>query len=538
MHLQPTRPRSRSATRRGASSGVLALAGYGVRVYVERGRLTYRANWFGDIREGRLSRATAKLRRLVVLGHTGFVTLEALRWLADVGAAFVQVDADGRVVACYAPSKLDNAKLRRAQALAPFNGVGLSVAKGLVRDKLQGQLRVLYRIPDSEDSREVVSQALSHLDDADAIERLRLLEAAGAAACWDAWRSVPVRFARKHAARIPDHWLSFGGRSSPLTGSPRSAANPANALLNYLYSILETEARIAALTLGLDPGMGVMHADQSARDSLALDLMEPVRPDVDAFVLDLLDARTFSAREFFETRTGGCRLVSPLPAILAETAPRWAALVGPVAERVAQTLHRVPMSKGVLSPAASLNASKGASHLATLLTQANRSAGRDGVRRQPKRTRIEPVPTLPPACLSCGSYLSDPERRYCDDCLPERRTENLADLMTAGPQALAQLVAEGRDPTHGGEAAHKRGQSNARRVREAVAWNAANPERPDPEVFRREILPRLEGVPLSAIVRATGLSLRYCSLIRRGLYVPHARHWPKLDHIAAVNVCP
>jgi hypothetical protein len=44
--------------------------------------------------------------------------------------------------------------------------------------------------------------------------------------------------------------------------------NPANALLNYLYAILEAEARIAILSMGLDPGMGVLHADLKARDSL------------------------------------------------------------------------------------------------------------------------------------------------------------------------------------------------------------------------------------------------------------------------------
>jgi CRISPR/Cas system-associated endonuclease Cas1 len=32
-------------------------------------------------------------------------------------------------------------------------------------------------------------------------------------------------------------------------------------MLNYLYAVLESEARLAASALGLDPGLGVMHAD-------------------------------------------------------------------------------------------------------------------------------------------------------------------------------------------------------------------------------------------------------------------------------------
>lgn len=44
-------------------------------------------------------------------------------------------------------------------------------------------------------------------------------------------------------------------------------------MLNYLYAMLEAETRFAASTLGLDPGIGVMHVDVPYRDSLALDLM-------------------------------------------------------------------------------------------------------------------------------------------------------------------------------------------------------------------------------------------------------------------------
>ena len=56
---------------------------------------------------------------------------------------------------------------------------------------------------------------------------------------------------------------------------------------NYLFACVESEARLALLAHGLDPTLGVLHADQRNRDSLALDAMEPVRADVDAFLLDL-----------------------------------------------------------------------------------------------------------------------------------------------------------------------------------------------------------------------------------------------------------
>jgi CRISPR/Cas system-associated endonuclease Cas1 len=49
-----------------------------------------------------------------------------------------------------------------------------------------------------------------------------------------------------------------------------------NTILNYVYPILEGQASIDARVSGLDPGLGVLHADQPNRDSLAADL-EPIR---------------------------------------------------------------------------------------------------------------------------------------------------------------------------------------------------------------------------------------------------------------------
>ena len=51
--------------------------------------------------------------------------------------------------------------------------------------------------------------------------------------------------------------LTFGTRKSILSGSPRQAANPSNAILNYLYAVLESETRLALSALGLDPGLGL-----------------------------------------------------------------------------------------------------------------------------------------------------------------------------------------------------------------------------------------------------------------------------------------
>ncbi len=123
-----------------------------------------------------------------------------------------------------------------------------------------------------------------------------MIEANAAALYFPAWRDVRIRFRDRDLARIPAPWLRCDSRASVLTGAPRAATSPINAMRNYLFACLESEARLALLAQGLDPTMGVLHADQRNRDSLALDTIEPVRGDVEAFLLDLLEDREFGSR--------------------------------------------------------------------------------------------------------------------------------------------------------------------------------------------------------------------------------------------------
>ncbi len=246
--------------------------------------------------------------------------------------------------------------------------------------------------------------------------------------------------------------------------------------------------------------------------------MEPVRPQVDEFALNLLHTHPLAARDFYETREGVCRVLPPLTHLLAGTAPRWAEAVAPVAERVTQML---------LSD--SVRGQKG--RMPTPLTQANRRAGRDRVRRQLKRPVQEHGLDLPRACKNCGILLDDPYRLYCDECLPHRRKESIASFAAAGPAGLALLRAQGQDPAHGGNAARKRGVRNAQYARDVAQWERKHQVDADPNYFKQNVLPRLQGIPLLTIKRATGLSLAYCSKIRRGLRVPHPRHWDVLKKL-------
>jgi CRISPR-associated endonuclease Cas1 len=503
MHTQPIAPFP--VTR----SGIAIVDGYGVKIRVERGRLVISDGIGPTRRQSRFARATHGIRRLVVIGHTGFVSLDAIRWLADVGIGLIHLDPDGRILVSSAGFGLDEPRLRRAQAAAFGTDTGMAIARDLIRQKLAGQARVAATI-DGDDAVVEIGRALDALDATSTPAEVLVPEAAGANAYWSAWSSLELRWARADLPRVPDHWRTFGGRASPLTGNPRLAANPANTIINYLYGLLEAGGRLSCLAIGMDPGLGVLHTDLRARDSLVLDVMEAVRPDVDEYVIELLRTRTWRLSEFLETRQGSVRIVAPLTHELIRTQPIWEARLAPVVEAVARAFATGPESR--------------VKRLPTLLTGGSRSAGRDDTRRT-TRTKKAPRVTTAPTCRTCGTHLLGTARRYCDGCLPERIAEQRHDVLATGTASLAKLRAEGIAPAHTPSAQASRARKQTEHRRLARAWDGPPP---DPVSFRREVLPGLVGVRATELARATGLSRPYCSAILRGDRVPHSRHWQSL----------
>ncbi len=335
MSLPATRdPRSMEPSRE-----IVVLSGYGLHVGVRRGHLVVEDGVGADRRHEIFSRVDQQLKRLVIIGHAGTISLDAIRWLHGVGVPLIHLDTTGTVFLVATPQGAAAPAQRRAQLRALDSPIGVELARGLIAAKIDGQLGVLRHIAGSDEAQEYVAACGERARRAQTLAEVRQVEPLAARAYWRAWQRVPLRFDRQDAKRRPRHWRHFGTRISPLTDpSPRKAVNPANAVLNYLYAILEAEARIAALAVGLDPVLGLLHADRPNRDSLACDLMEPVRPAVDRLVLDLLSRRTFTKEDVFELLDGQCRLLPPLTLELTVTAAQWARLVRPVAEEVAERL--------------------------------------------------------------------------------------------------------------------------------------------------------------------------------------------------------
>ena len=103
--------------------------------------------------------------------------------------------------------------------------------------------------------------------------------------------------------RVPEPAFVFAGRSR------RPPLDRVNALLSFLYAILGHDCRSALEAHGLDPQVGFLHADRPGRASLALDLMEELRPVLaDRLALSLINRRQLAADDFVVEEAGGVRL--------------------------------------------------------------------------------------------------------------------------------------------------------------------------------------------------------------------------------------
>jgi hypothetical protein len=304
-----------------------------------------------------------------------------------------------------------------------------------------------------------------------------------------------------------------------LTGTSRTASNPINALLNYAYALLEVETRIACLTIGLDPGMGLFHADQKSRDSLALDLMEPVRPLVDRLILEILEKRLFTAHDFFETAQGNCRLMPSVTRGLAELTPKLAAWVGPVVEDVARQLSKG--NSAINQPSFTVP---------TLLSQSRRSSGRDGIRSGERREVVHENQLLINACKHCGQILLE-GKVWCDDCYAENRIGKDRSNIAKAQAAREQMQREGRDPAHGGKATEKRSTTQRENRLKNVAWEANPTHSMSVDEYRSLILPELGSLSSRFLAKTMGVSIGYAADVRKGIWIPHPRHWKALMHL-------
>lgn len=240
----------------------------------------------------------AKLLARVVLRADTRLSSATLAALADAGIGLVAFGGrGGQRVAHLLGSPAADCRVRLAQCLRTADERwAAEAARAVVRQRLRGQRRLLAQaLASRPDLRKPLTDACETLDGAlrscaaaASVAALRGLEGAGAAAFFRA-------FTQLFAAA-----LGFEARRR------RPPPDPVNACLSLGYTLLHSQAVQAAWAAGLDPMVGFLHLPAPGRASLACDLMEPWRCEVEAWAWERFRSRELRAEHFGQDGAGAC----------------------------------------------------------------------------------------------------------------------------------------------------------------------------------------------------------------------------------------
>ena len=253
--------------------------------------------------------------RCVIHGAQTRLDSGVLTKLADAGATTVLMSPRSpRRVAIVLGAQHNDAAVRLAQAERVMNDAWCRQwALAVVRAKLARQRRTLRHLQDQRpDARKPLFDALQSLgailDGLDAnASSLANVGPAGKVAdipSLDSLRGFEGAAARAYFCGLAGVFapaLNFSGRNR------RPPRDPVNVCLSLSYTMLHAQAVQMCITTGLDPLLGFYHRPAFGRESLASDLIEPLRAAVDLWVWQLLRERTLR-EEHFSLDKGACLL--------------------------------------------------------------------------------------------------------------------------------------------------------------------------------------------------------------------------------------
>lgn len=229
----------------------------------------------------------ATLESLAVLGSVQ-VSTQALHVFADQEVPVAYLTAAGRLVAMMDPLGPTSAAVRIAQVrILDCPAKALELARAVTVAKISNQRTLLMRNHISLPPRAAsdLQEALARAEVAKSIDELRGHEGNAAAIYFGHFTGMFKESAKGIAAHFDKH-----GRQR------RPPPDPINAVLSFGYSMLANECTAACRLASLEPTIGALHATRPGRPSMALDLMEPMRP----LIADSVAISAFNRGELVE----------------------------------------------------------------------------------------------------------------------------------------------------------------------------------------------------------------------------------------------
>lgn len=312
--------------RRERNAESLIIGGHGASLRIEKGTLLIKGGFthYPQQREDyRYFRGDLNLpTRIIVLDGSGYITFEVLDWLSEQNCQLIRINWDGSVncVIGGCNYSANTEKVIWQTKTRADEKPRLKYALGIITKKLENSRETLInfvpRLNFYESGLKSLEASISQLKDKPPsnVSELLGIEGPAASGYFRAWRGLELNWKATKQFPIPEDWRVFTSRASlnAKEAANINASHPLNAMLNYAYAVLFAELHIKAVSEGYDPTIGIIH-DRQVRNrrrpsAFVLDEMEPLRPIVDAAILQLVSNTTFSGADFVLRKDGVCRL--------------------------------------------------------------------------------------------------------------------------------------------------------------------------------------------------------------------------------------
>jgi CRISPR-associated protein Cas1 len=436
------------------SNNVYVVQGYNANISVERGHLVIKDGFPGEgkSRETRFPRGRCDIERVLIRAPGGTVSMAAMDWCARMGIAVSFVASDSTLLNCMVPDAAHDGPVKRAQAVSAVTDDALRLARYLLTKKMDSQIQAIDRdfpsfsignVSARSTATAQVHACKASLAETQTLVDFLALEGRAAQVYWDLLVETPLPWRPWALKRIPAHWAAISPRTSGRRDRVRDATDPFNAILNYCYTLLEVETRIACEAVGLDPDFGLLHVDDRLRESFIYDLLEPLRAKADVWALELLQKEKPNPSMFHELRDGIVRLDPDLTERLASLLmPRFAKAAMELANDYAKQLRQITIARKL-------------------------------VREAPKPIAARRKTWDRSACGYCKEPLPRKGLKFCGRPCYLSYSVEIARPIEKAQARLAEMRAEGLSPGHGGDAARKRGAALATNNRAGITGRGA-----------------------------------------------------------------
>ena len=263
---------------------------------------------------------------IIIDGHTGNITFEAMRWLSKHNIHLTLLNWNGQLLANLLPEQPKSGKLRVKQYQKYLDDTNrFEIALKIVQCKVEHSLNLLEELSRFYESVDILSIRKSVEK-----EDLFLLGIMKNSENQDVSKSIKqlMTYEGRIAGIYHENMIAifhqlypeynFTGRKNKTNSRNYNASDEINALLNYGYAILESEIRKGINSVGLDYSIGFLHEINQSRTPLVYDTQELFRWLIDVSVIQLLEEKKIKKSDFIITENYHTRLGEDVAKLLIE----------------------------------------------------------------------------------------------------------------------------------------------------------------------------------------------------------------------------